>query len=119
MNDRNHKSAWSSSSSSPIPSELEEEVKFAKTREDVLQAIGQPDKKRKREEVPSLSSHPSKSSSEGRPEAKRIKREGYNGPKDSELLTIQDAGDQSILVMNFGVKKEQDLKIASFDMVST
>ena len=119
MNDRNHKSAWSSSSSSPVPSELEEEVKFAKTREDVLQAIGQPDKKRKREEVPSLSNHPSKSSSEGRPEAKRMKRDGHNGPKDSELLTIQDADNQSILVVNFGVTKEQDLKIASFDMVST
>ena len=93
MNDRNHKSASSSSSSSPVPSGLEEEVKFAKTtREEVLQAIGQPDKKRKREEVPSLSNHPSKSSSEGRPEAKRMKREAHNGPKDSELLTIQDAG---------------------------
>ena len=47
-----------------------------------------------------------------------MKREAHNGPKDSELLTIQDADNQSILVVNFGVTKEQDLKIASFDMVS-
>ena len=75
MNDINHKS--SSSSSPALSSGLEEEVKFVKTREDVLQAIGQPDKKRKREDVPSLSNP-----SEGRPEAKRMKREENNGPKD-------------------------------------
>ena len=34
-------------------------------------------------------------------------------------MDIKDGGDPSILVMNFGVKKEQNLKIASFDMVST
>ena len=102
MNDRNHKPASSSSSSSHVFSAgLEEEVKFVKTREDVLQAIGQPDKKRKREDVPSLNNH-----SEGMPEAKRMKREEKNGPKDLELVTINDGGNPSILVMNFGVKKE-------------
>ena len=113
MNDRNHKSA-SSSSSSHVLSGLEEEVKFVKTREDVFLAIGQPDKKRKREDVPSLNNQ-----SEGLPEAKRMKREDSNGPQDLELVNIKDGGNSSILVMNFGVKKEQDLKIASFDMVST
>jgi hypothetical protein len=101
MNDRNHKPASSSSSSSHILSGLEEEVKFVKTREDVLQAIGQPDKKRKREDVPSLNNL-----SEGMPEAKRMKREENNGPKDLELVTIKNEGNPSILVMNFGVKKE-------------
>ena len=84
------------------------------TKQEILSSIGQPDKKRKREEVLGNNADDDGDAALGKLPSKRIQRE-EQGPKDQELIDIKN---ESILVVNFGVKKDSEVKIAGFDMVS-
>ncbi len=85
-------------------------MKFVPTKEELLATVGQPDKKRKRDQA-------IKDEDEaGKPAAKRVQKEEQTGPAEEVDITLSKA-EESILVVNFGVSKEKEVKIAGFDMV--
>ena len=97
-------------------SDLDEEVKFVPTKKEILETVGQPEKKRKRQDVSSLQE---KDDEIPKPPSKRVQRdsEQASGPKD-DLINLHKDVEDSLLVVNFGVKPEAEAKIAGFDMVS-
>jgi hypothetical protein len=67
--------------------ELDEEVKFVPTKEELLVTVGQPDKKRKRDEALGVSG--GKDDDAGKRPAKRLQKEDQQAGPDEEVDIAQ------------------------------